>query len=102
VEKALNTKGSAETKLTNKPNNNKKVLNRAAEIEKARKENAENAYNVKSGKTQNTQQGETTSNTQSTTSSTGSTSSSTGSKSKSDLAYERCIKQGGTEKQCGK
>jgi hypothetical protein len=73
-----------------------KAMNRGVQVEKARKENAENAYNKKSGKgSQNTQQEETTSNTQSTTSSTKST-------SKSDLAYEKCIKNGGTKKQCGK
>ena len=98
VEKASSTKESAKIKSTNKTDNSEKALNRAAEIQKARKENAENAYNVKSGKSQNTDQ----SSTQSTSSSTESTSSNTGSKSKSDLAYERCIKQGGTKKQCGK
>jgi hypothetical protein len=59
VEKAPSTKESAKIESTNKPDNNKKALNRAAEIEKARKEKAENAYNEKSGKSQNTNQGST-------------------------------------------
>jgi hypothetical protein len=93
VEKSSSTKGAAEMKSTNKPDNSKKAVNKGAEIEKARREKAENEYNKKSGKSQNTQQEETTSSTQSTT-------SSTGYKSKSDLAYERCIKNGGTQKYC--
>jgi hypothetical protein len=80
-----------------------KAMNKGDKVEKARKEKIVNEYNTKSGKgSQNTQQEETTSSTQSTTSSTGSTSSSTKSQSKSDAAYEKCIKQGGTKKQCGK
>ena len=40
VERTLSTKRSAEMKSTNKPDNNEKALHGAAEIEKARKENA--------------------------------------------------------------
>jgi len=71
-------KVSAKMKSTNIPDSSEKALNRAAEIEKARKKNAENAYNAKSGKSQNTNQ----SSTQSTSSNTGSTSGGKGGKNK--------------------
>ena len=86
----------AEIKSTNETNNSVRALKKGGKVEKARQEKLDNALNKKSGKgSQNAQQEETTSSTQSTT-------SSTGSMSKSDAAYEKCIKQGGNKKSCGK